>query len=69
MTENEVKRLIEQSRTVYQTVGDVPDWGRATVDKLMRKGWLKGRGGKEIVLSDDALRTLVINDRAGIYGE
>ena len=69
MTENEVKRLIEQSRTVYQTVSEVPDWGRATVEKLMRKGWLKGRDGAAIDLSEETLRVLVINDRSGIYGE
>ncbi len=69
MTENEVKRLIEQSRTVYHTASEVPDWGRATVEKLMRKGWLKGRDGAAIDLPEETLRVLVINDRAGIYGE
>lgn len=70
MTADEVKRLIEQSRTVYGTVDAVPDWGRATVEKLVRNGWLKGEGdGKGLNLSEDLLRTLVINDRAGIYGE
>ena len=70
MTADEVKRLIEQSRTVYGTMDAVPDWGRATVEKLVRNGWLKGEGdGKGLNLSEDLLRTLVINDRAGIYGE
>ena len=36
----------------------------------MRNGWLKGEGDdKGLNLSEDLLRTLVINDRAGIYGE
>ena len=69
MTAEEVNRLIEQSRTVYTTADAVPAWGRATVEKLVAKGWLQGDGGsKGLNLSEDLLRTLVINDRAGIYG-
>ncbi|MDO4270546.1 MAG: N-acetylmuramoyl-L-alanine amidase [Eubacteriales bacterium] len=66
MTADEVKQIIAQSRTVYKTADDVPAWGRATVDKLVEKGWLKGEDGA-LNLSDDLLRTLVINDRAGLY--
>ena len=70
MTAEEVKQIIAQSKTVYKTAEEVPDWARATVDKLTGKGWLKGEGGdKGRDLSEDLLRTLVINDRAGVYGE
>ena len=70
MTADEVRQIIEQSKTVYQTAGAVPEWGRATVEKLVRKGWLKGEGDRDgLNLSEDLLRTLVINDRAGVYGE
>ena len=70
MTVEEVIRLIAQSKTVYTTAESVPEWGRATVEKLVGKGWLKGDGSdKGLNLSEDLLRTLVINDRAGIYGE
>lgn len=70
MTADEVRQIIEQSKTVYQTAGAVPEWGRATVEKLVRKGWLKGEGDRNgLNLSEDLLRTLVINDRAGVYGE
>lgn len=70
MTADEVKQIIEQSKTVYRTVDAVPAWGRATVEKLVRKGWLKGEGESgSLELSIDLLRTLVINDRAGVYGE
>ena len=41
-----------------------------SVEKLVRKGWLKGEGDRDgLNLSEDLLRTLVINDRAGVYGE
>ena len=70
MTADEVKKLIAQSKTVYGTADAVPAWGRATVDKLVRKGWLKGEGGSDgLNLPEEVLRVLVINDRAGIYGE
>lgn len=67
MTEEQVKRLIEQSKTVYRSAEDVPAWGRPTVEKLVQKGWLQGEE-QSLNLSDDLLRTLVINDRAGLYG-
>lgn len=67
MTENEVKKLINASRTVYHTVHDVPAWGRGTVEKLLRRGFLTG-AGDSLALSEDLLRALVINDRAGLYG-
>lgn len=70
MTADEVKNLIAQSKTVYNTVASVPDWGRATVEKLARKGWLKGEGSAGgLNLPEEVLRVLVINDRAGIYGD
>lgn len=70
MTTDEVKQLIEQSKTVYSSAQSVPDWGRATVEKLMRKGWLKGEGNPAgLNLTEEVLRVLVINDRAGIYGD
>ena len=35
----------------------------------MRKGYLKGDDEGKLNLDDNMLRILVINDRAGIYGE
>ena len=43
--------------------------GEATVEKLTRKGWLLGDEHGKLDLTEELLRTLVINDRAGIYGE
>ena len=36
---------------------------------FMRKGYLKGDNEGKLMLDDNMLRILVINDRAGIYGE
>lgn len=69
MTVDEVKQIIAQSKTEYATVETVPEWGRATVAKLLKKGWLKGENNGALNLPHDMLRVLVINDRAGIYGD
>ncbi len=66
MTREEVLKLIEQSVMVYHTPEEIPEWGRATVDKLMEKGYLRG-GAEGIDITYDMLRLLVINDRAGLY--
>lgn len=50
----------------YATLADVPDWGQATVIKLMDKGLLNG-DGDGLNLEHNMLRGLVINDRAGLY--
>lgn len=69
MTKQEVIAIInEQAEKPYNTVEEVPDWGKATIEKLVRKGYLQGENGG-LGLTNDLLRTLVINDRAGIYGE
>ena len=46
---------------------------RATLDKLIAMGVLKGEGGegeeRVLNLGEDAVRLLVMLDRAGIFGE
>ena len=75
MTEAEVKAIAAKvandmvykyADKVYNTVEEVPDWGKATVNKLINKGILKGNE-KGLDLSYTLLRLLVINDRAGVY--
>ena len=51
----------------YNIIDEVPVWGKATVQKLMDKGYLLG-GDAGLGLTEDMLRLLVINDRAGVYG-
>lgn len=59
-----------KSKMIYAWVDDnMPDWAKPTVTKLMRKGYLKGDAEGKLNLDDNMLRILVINDRAGIYGE
>ena len=79
MTEKEVRKLLEEylpqtEPAKYDTIEDVPEWGQATVRKLMSKPRgdnpekmiLEGEGNG-LGLTYDLLRVLVINDRAGLY--
>ena len=52
---------------VYHYTASVPEWARATVQKLLNKGFLQGASAADLSLSEDALRILVINDRVGLY--
>ena len=61
----------------YNTVAECPSWAQDTVRKLIRKGYLGGNGTKkdaqglpaDLDLSNDMVRLLVIQDRAGAYGK
>ena len=79
MTEKEVRELLEEylpqnEPAKYDTIEEVPDWGQATVRKLMNKPRgdnpekmiLEGEGDG-LGLTYDLLRVLVINDRVGLY--
>ena len=52
---------------VYHYTKEVPEWGRPTIQKLLDKGLYKGASESDLNLPDNLLRTLVINDRAGLY--
>lgn len=71
----EFKNLLEEVNEMrYEKLGDVDNATyRATLDKLVRKGLLNGKGGEGedllLDLSEDTVRTLVILDRAGSFGE
>ena len=67
MTEKQVKQLSEQSKTVFDTEEAVPEWGRATIEKLTKRGLLRGEGGK-LALTEEMLRVFVVLDRAGAFG-
>ena len=58
----------EKGKKVYDTVDVVPAWGKATVQKLVNKGFLQGDDQGKLALTTDLLRLLVINDRAHLYG-
>ena len=57
--EEEVKR--------YQKFEEIPEWGKPTVEKLMKLELLKGNEKGELDISHDMLRIFVIEDRAGLY--
>ncbi|MCI8341849.1 MAG: N-acetylmuramoyl-L-alanine amidase [Firmicutes bacterium] len=60
----EEKELIEK---VYNSIDEMPDWARATVKKLIDKGYLQGNEKGDLELTNSMLRLITINDRAGLY--
>lgn len=65
-------RASEESELRYETLGDVSEKDyRPTVEKLIRLGVLRGKGGSggetQLDLGEDALRILVMLDRAGLF--
>lgn len=63
----ETVNVKEADEMRFNKVSEMPDWAKATVNRLISKGFLKG-DGSGLDLSPDMLRLLVINDRAGVYG-
>lgn len=57
----------EEFEVRYESINDVPAYAKATVQKLINYGFLAGTATGKLDLSEDMLRILVINDRAGIY--
>lgn len=55
---------------VYNYVDEnMPEWAKISVKKLIDKGYLMGNEKGELGLNDTLLKIIVINDRAGLYGE
>jgi hypothetical protein len=48
---------------------NMPEFAKPTIQKLVDKGYLKGNEKGELGLTDEMLRTYVILDRAGVFGE
>jgi len=65
---NIVENMKKDTLTVYDYIdSNMPDWARPTVQKLVGRGILKGDEHGRLGLTNDLLRLLVINDRAGLY--
>ena len=64
-----LKKAIEEIKPkVYRYMdNNMPEWAKPTVQKLMDKGIISGVADNCLDLSNDLLRLLVINDRAGLY--
>lgn len=69
------KNLLEEAEEVrYEKLKDVTNQTyRQTLDKLVEKGLLKGKGGEGedllLDLAEDNVRMLVILDRTGVFGD
>ena len=66
----DVKKYLEEGgedMPRYNTLEEVPEWGQATIEKLINLQVLKGDENGNLNLSYDLLRTFVIHDRLGLY--
>lgn len=75
MTEAQVRAVVREeiagkipAQETYNSVAECPDWARATVQKLIAGGGIKGELDGKLNLSYDLLRLFVVNDRLGVYG-
>ena len=60
----------EEEEMRYNTIDEVPDWGKDTIQKLINKGYLigyKDGNGTALDLTTEMIRMFVIHDRAGLY--
>ena len=65
----------EDDVTRYNTVSELPEWAKPTIEKLIALGAIQGSGASpdadgdptDMDLSYDMVRMFVINDRAGAY--
>lgn len=57
---------LEKRNKHDEEINGMPKWARATITKLVDRGFLKG-DDTGLNLSNDLMRTLVILDRAGVF--
>ena len=58
---------LKESQKVYHYWSEIPDWALHTVQKLYDRGVFKGDSDADLNLPEVLMRTMVINDRAGLY--
>ena len=57
-----------ENKMIYNYIdGNMPDWARPTIQKMVDRGYLKGSESGELGLDGTLLRVFVANDRAGLY--
>lgn len=61
-----IKQEMEEYEMRYQTIEEVPEYAKATIQKLIQKGILKGNE-KGLDLTEEMIRIFVILDRAGSF--
>ena len=68
---NEMVKIVEELKLsqekVYHYFDELPDYALPTIKKLYDKGIYKGVSASDLKLSETLMRTLVINDKAGLY--
>ena len=59
----------EEEEMRYNTLSEIPMWARATIEKLISQGALKGNdeSGGSLNLSLDMIRVFVVHDMMGLY--
>lgn len=62
-----IETIEKSTEKVYHYGIEVPEWGKPTMQKLIDKGLYKGESDSDLNLPENLLRTLVVNDRAGLY--
>lgn len=62
----DLSKYKEEEEMRYQTLEEIPEWGKPTIEKLIKREILKGNE-KGLDLSEDMLRMLVILDRANTF--
>ena len=58
------ERLVEEVKR-YNTIDEVPEWGKATIQLMIKKGVFADV--KNLNLSEDMIRMFVFNNRMGMY--
>lgn len=59
------ERLEEEEVKRYNTIDEVPEWGKATIQLMINKGAFADV--RNLNLSEDMIRMFVFNDRMGMY--
>lgn len=62
-----VERIENSREKVYNNINEIPDWGRATIENLLYKSYLKGESNGNLNIPHSMLRILVILDRAELF--
>ena len=66
----DLTKFTDNSKIKYAWIDkNLPEWAKATITKLTKKGYLKGDENGKLQLSDDMLRIFVTLDRAETFGK
>lgn len=65
--EDKIMNEENKNSKIYKTLNDIPEWGKSTIKKLVNKKAIQGDENRNLNISNDLLRILVIHDRLGLY--